>query len=163
MKLTLAGLDGSGKTTLARLLTTGLVSEHAPTECIRTDKFVWNKILVSIIDSSGDEEIGRSWLDFPCEGYVFIDDGADRSRLGDVQHELKKLFRVKRPIAILLNKSDLVTFCPVPELVRLLGLEEEDPKELPPMQAFECAIAKELGYKEAVEWLVSFRNKDHTH
>ena len=156
MRIILAGLDGCGKTTLARLLMFGLVSEHAPTEQIRFDRFLWRKTPICLIDSSGDEEIGRVWTDMIGDGYIFIVDGSDRARLGEVQRELKKLFVHKRPIAVLLNKSDLVNFCPVPELVRLLAIESEDPKELPPMQAFECAVAKEIGFQEAFDWLASF-------
>ena len=156
MNIVLAGLDGSGKTTLARLLVTGKITEHAPTERMRRDKLNWKGTNVIFTDSTGDAEIGRIWSELSCDAYVFIVDGADRERLGEVQKELKKLFVRKVPIALLLNKSDLVNFCPVPELVRLLGLEGEDPKSLPPMQAFECTIGKNLGYQEALDWLVSF-------
>jgi len=68
--------------------------------------------------------------------------------------ELKKLLKHKLPIAILLNKSDLVTFCPVSELTGALKLEECNPETLPPLQAFECSLAKGLGYQEALRWLI---------
>jgi GTPase SAR1 family protein len=156
MKLALAGLDASGKTTLLRLLLTGKVSEHAPTVRMRQDTFQWKKTRMTLVDSTGDSEIGRVWADLACDGYIFIVDGSDRTRLHEVQQELKKLFSKGLPIAVLLNKSDLVTFCPVPELIRLLGLENETLQALPPMQAFECSIGKGLGFHEALDWLASF-------
>ena len=155
MRIVLAGLDGSGKTTLARLLLTNALSEHCPTERVRFDKLIVMKTPLTLIDSSGDGDFGRQWLEYDCEAFIFVVDGTDRSRLGEVEIELKKLFVKKKPIAILFNKSDLVSFCPVSELTRSLNLETFNTENLPPLQGFECSVTKGLGFQEALNWLVS--------
>ena len=147
-----AGLDGAGKTLLARLLVTQALAQHAPTYKDRTEEFIWKSRKFKLIDTSGKIENRTRWSSFPCDAIIFFVDGTNQSRLAESKVELEKLVKRRKPIVVILNKADLLNFSPLPDLLNELGLNLIDPSL--PVRAFECSVLKKVGYEDALDWLL---------
>lgn len=156
--LVLCGLEGSGKTCFARAQTHTALTEHAPTLRNRIDTCTFadplspgKRLKIKLVDCSGD---GRRWELALGSGVLFFVDGANRDSLPEARLELDKVVaRVKgrMRIAVVLNKSDLVTFCPFNDLLHELGLELALPAGV---QVFECSVHQAKGFSEAMEWVI---------
>lgn len=166
----LAGLEGAGKTCFARMILQDKVIEHVPTFRNRTDQCTWidskkKKHHFSFLDSGGGKVWGREW-DFSnpsCMGaFFFVDGSSPRANLVEAKHELVKVFTTCQqlgiPLALMLNKSDLISFAPLLDLMRTLDIDSLGGVS-DKFQVFECSVSKMLGVFEALEWML---NNNHT-
>lgn len=168
--LVLCGLEGSGKTCFARYMLTQTITEHVPTLRNRIDlvSFVDSatkrNVPVKLIDCSGDKVWGRRWEVVLASGMLFFVDGANRDALAECKRELASAIQMARKrnirCAVILNKSDLVTFYPHNDLVRELQLEaytseEEEDDSDASVRVFECSVYQNnAGFINAMEWVI---------
>jgi len=121
-----------------------------------------------------------------ADAVVFMLDSADTSRFAEARTELQKLIgdvtasKVRTPVAILANKTDLPLSCSRARLLAELGIPEQQilPRGVtdddiaaaegdenaarpsspspPPLELFRCSLIVGVGYVEAFEWISSF-------
>jgi GTP-binding protein SAR1 len=173
------GLDNSGKTTLTGKLATGTISTYRPTNVPYTVNNIQlgdTGLTVSCTDVGGHMEVRRIWKDYctpDTKGIIFLVDAACPSRFNEVKTELDKILAdqdfedfANIPIAILGNKIDMPSAVNDEMLKAALGLtskttgksqnQNENVKNVRPLEVFMCSIVKNAGYGEAFRWIAQY-------
>ena len=160
-KVTMLGLDDSGKTTILYLLKIGEKITTFPTigfNVEEIDKETWEKS-ITIWDIGGHEKIRQLWPKYysNINGLIWVYDITNNQRIEESQEELKKILNdpqvdKKIPLLIIANKSDLNTNGN--KIVNFLdGIK--DYLNNRPYFVNECNINEEESYEEGINWLYS--------
>uniref|UniRef100_A0A8D8PYY1 ADP-ribosylation factor-like protein 2 n=1 Tax=Cacopsylla melanoneura TaxID=428564 RepID=A0A8D8PYY1_9HEMI len=115
-KILIVGLDGSGKSTLIKQISSGNTSlSHnlKPTEGFNITILQKGEYTMNIFELGGQENVRRFWNTYfeDTDLLVFVVDSADQSKLPDAASELKNLLGDRRlstvPILVIANKQDI--------------------------------------------------------
>lgn len=133
MELTLVGLDGSGKTSFAKLIAGVPFDEAAPsphTAGFKLNKIQLGKSSIKIWDVGGLPKYRPMWIRYcrNVKNIIFMVDSADEARIKEASIELKQLLSNpelnKVPILIIGNKRDLPNSLNETELIARMELDE---------------------------------------
>jgi len=145
LELVVAGLDGSGKTTLVELLRNGrpAAAAMAPTTGLVFHRTRRSGISLQIWDLGGGRRFRRGWTRQAqtCDALLFVVDCADAARLHEARQALHDLLaetgRRGLPMLVLVNKLDLIPLesrgrdeaAVCAPVIRELGLDARTPCE----------------------------------
>jgi ADP-ribosylation factor-like protein 8 len=159
MDLTLVGLQGGGKSTLAQYLTTGeFTAESIPTVGFTMRKVTKGRLTIKMWDVGGQTRFRPLW-DRCCRGVdaiLFVVDAADRQKFSCARRELEELMMKPQlqdtPLLVIANKMDLPDAAAAEEMIVELGLDKCSASQRP---AF-CAISvkEEENIKFVLDWLL---------
>ena len=117
-ELALAGLDGSGKTTLAHAIggakPTTIQGQHAPTIGVVVQNVRCSGVALALWDLGGQQRFRFDWARHVhgCGALLFAVDLADQTRLPEARQALHQLLEAPAlreiPLLVLANKTDLL-------------------------------------------------------
>lgn len=141
------GIDNAGKTTLVNKLKSDFTDTHMPTHHPSTSDIEIGNLKAAVVDLGGHTAARLAWKNYfyNCDGIVFIVDVHDTERFPEVRevYESVRSFEKKAPIAVLMNKVDLVGRTPETAesdyqwtewLSRETGITNEDPTKGQPVR-----------------------------
>ena len=167
LELVVAGLDGSGKTTLVRALRQETAASEPP---LPTTGLVFHRtrragIALRIWDLGGGRRFRRSWSQQAktCDALIFVVDATDGVRIAEARQALQDLLietgRRTLPTLVLANKVDLVSadrrgtdelgVCE--PVIRGLGLDERSPCA---WCVLSVSAQRGTNLEKALRWLV---------
>eukprot|EP00128_Syssomonas_multiformis_P008517 Colp12_sorted_trinity150504_noHs@5365 len=158
VRIVFAGLDNSGKTTLAHYLQTNklkVLSIEPTTQAVCGTAHFSELPVLSIVDLSGTAR--RAWRQYytDAKAIVFFIDATDKDRIEESKTELNKMFEDKSldgvPFAILGNKAEVPSAYTNEELSKLLDVEQLAKSRH--TKLFMCSVHKKQGFEEALLWL----------
>jgi len=167
-KLVFLGLDNAGKTTLLRLLTTGQVSVHAPTQYPHSEDFNVGNVSFKGFDLGGHTSARAVWRSYLAKvnGIVFVIDSSDQKRLPEARDELSAILRSDEvshvPICIIGNKVDKKDALSEQQLKQFLDIGTEctgkNGKAVKgrPIEVFMCSMVKRFGHQDAMQWIAAY-------
>lgn len=132
------GIDNAGKTTLVKKLKHGVNDTYMPTRHPSKSQIDIGNLKATVVDLGGHKAARVAWNNYfyNCDGIIFIVEVADTERIEEVReaYENMRALEKKAPIAVLMNKVDLVGRDPqtaandtqwTDELSRLTGIYNE--------------------------------------
>lgn len=106
------GIDNAGKTTLVKKLKHGVNDTYMPTRHPSKSQIEIGNLKASVVDLGGHKAARVAWNNYfyNCDGIIFIVDVHDTERFEEVREAYQNMrsLEKKAPIAVLMNKVDLV-------------------------------------------------------
>ena len=158
VRILMLGLDVAGKTTILYQLKMGETVKTIPTLGFNVETIEYKKVLFTIWDVGGKEEIKSSWQYYyeNTDGLIFVVDANDRDRIEDAGKELKKLLDAEElkdcPVLVYANKQDINGALHFDELCNRLGMNALKEREWL-VQGVSATTGQ--GLKEGLDWMVS--------
>ncbi|XP_057965574.1 ADP-ribosylation factor 2-like [Malania oleifera] len=128
LKILMAGLDGSGKTTILYKLKLGEVIATVPTIGFNAETVLYKNVSFTVWDVGGQGKIRPLWRHYflNTQTLIFVLDSSDRGRISEARNELHQMLSENElQNAILLvfaNKQDHPNAMCVSEVADKIGL-----------------------------------------
>ncbi|XP_006010535.1 ADP-ribosylation factor-like protein 4D [Latimeria chalumnae] len=156
------GLDSAGKTSLLYRLKLKEFVKSIPTKGFNTEKIKMmvgtsRSITFQVWDVGGQEKLRPLWKSYTrrTDGMVFVVDSTELERMEEAKVELHKISKTAEnqgvPVLILANKQDLPEALSVPEVEKLLTVNELSSSTLYHVQG--CSAVDGLGLHQGLEKL----------
>jgi GTP-binding protein SAR1 len=174
VRLLMLGLDNAGKTTLLSRLADGSMHAHNPTMHPTNQEMKLGATTITAHDVGGHKAARAIWSHYysAVDCILFIVDCADAARFAEASAELRGVLSDENiasvPVVVMGNKIDRVGAQSEAQLRAALGLEFTTGKDTPPtapgkrgtgwqrpLELYMCSLKEDMGYGEAIEWLVN--------
>ena len=166
-KLLIIGLDNSGKSTLAALVTDAAAAsgESSPRDVQPTvgysidDVNVSRGLRLTVVDMSGQSVYHDLWETYygDVQGVAFVVDAADPRRFPEVGAALAKMAKhadlQRTPLLLFSNKMDLAMAPPAHEVAKSVGLDDLGRHWVRPWRLQGCSALTGEGVQDGLKWL----------
>uniref|UniRef100_A0A7N0ZW00 ADP-ribosylation factor n=1 Tax=Kalanchoe fedtschenkoi TaxID=63787 RepID=A0A7N0ZW00_KALFE len=156
MRVTMLGLDGSGKTSILFKLKLGDIVRSVPTVGFNVEMIRYKCMSFTMWDVGGQVKIRSLWRHYlnDIHALIFVVDSNDRVRMPEARSELHRVMEesMLKNVALLVfaNKQDLPGAMEVSEVSRRLGLHLFT-RHLWHIQSTSAATGQ--GLYEGLDWL----------
>jgi small GTP-binding protein len=158
MKISMLGLDASGKTTILYKLNGSEVETTMPTIGMNVETSTWAGMLMTVWDVGGRSAMRLLWKHYfvGSTGFVFVIDSNDRDRVEQAKDELHRALKAlddvcptSVPLLVFANKMELPRAMSTEEVAHSLGLDRlRRAWFIQP-----CCAVKNEGVHEGFAWL----------
>eukprot|EP01132_Coremiostelium_polycephalum_P005612 gene5612-6984_t len=158
MELTLVGLQGSGKTTLVNVFSSGSYTEDTiPTIGFNMKKVTKGNVTIKLWDIGGQPRFRIMWERY-CRGVnaiLYVVDSVDREKFEQSKAALHDLISKPPlqhiPLLVVANKNDLPNCADVEEVIAALDLKSILGREV---CCYSISAKNSVNIDKTLEWLI---------
>ncbi|EGC39712.1 arl8, ARF-like GTPase [Dictyostelium purpureum] len=158
MELTLVGLQGSGKTTLVNVISSGaFIEDTIPTIGFNMKKVTKGNVTIKLWDIGGQPRFRGMWERY-CRGVnaiVYVVDSVDRDKFEQSKQALQDLINkpplAKIPLLVVANKNDLPQSVGVEEMIEILDLKNIVGREV---CCYSISAKNSVNIDITLDWLI---------